>query len=281
MTPIPASDLDAYCRRIGHAGDRSPSLQTLRSIQLRHAETIPYETLNTLLGLPVPIDPPALWRKLVHDRRGGYCYEQNLLLQDVLRALGFATTGLAARVLWNAPEGAIRGRTHMLLRVDLDNVPWIVDVGFGARCPTAPLRLDLDAEQATPHGLFRLLRAGAEYILECRLHEEWAPLYRFDLQPQERIDYEIANWWVSTHPHSSFIGHLLVARAEPGRRHTLRDNELATHYPDHATDRRLLTTPAEIREALETVFGIVPPDAPNLDSALARLCEPHSGERGA
>jgi len=36
----------------------------------------------------------------------GYCFEQNLLLSHVLNGLGFKVSGLAARVLWNAPEGA-------------------------------------------------------------------------------------------------------------------------------------------------------------------------------
>jgi len=270
----PSIDLDAYFQRIGHDGDRAPTLETLRALQLRHAQTIPYETVNTLLGLPVHLDPSSLQRKLIQDRRGGYCYEQNLLLQDVLRALGFATTGLEARVLWNAPEGETRARTHMLMRVDLEETPYIVDIGFGARCPTAPLRLVADVEQDTPHGSFRLIRAKDDFILECELRDGWAPLYRFDLQAQERIDYEVANWYVSAHPRSSFIGQLLVALAEPGRRHTLRGNELATHYPDRETDRRLLTTPAEIHEALETIFEINLDGLPNLDTALARLCEP-------
>jgi len=33
----------------------------------------------------------------VSARRGGYCYEHNLLFRAVLDTLGFETTGLAAR----------------------------------------------------------------------------------------------------------------------------------------------------------------------------------------
>lgn len=272
MTPS-TIDLDAYFQRIGYDGDRSPTLETLRAIQLRHVESIPYETLNTLLGLPVPLDPASLQRKLIDGHRGGYCYEQNLVFQDVLRALGFATTGLEARVLWNAPEGAIRARTHMLLLVDLGGTPYITDVGFGSQCPSAPLRLEVDLEQPAPHGLFRLIRSGTDYILECKPHDEWRPLYRFDLQPQERIDYEVANWYVSTHPASSFAGRLLVARAVPGGRYTLDNNKLGVHRRAAETEHRLLTTPAAIREALETLFSLNLADLPNPDSALARLCE--------
>lgn len=275
MTLDSSIDLDAYFQRIGHDGDRAPTLETLRAIQLRHVQTIPFENLNPLLGLPVPLDPASLQHKLIQERRGGYCYEQNLLLRDVLRALGFRVTGLAARVVWNAPEGAIRPQSHMLLLVDLDGSPHLADVGFGGQSPTAPLRLEPDAEQPTPHGLYRLIQSPRDYILESQVQGAWRPLYHFTLQEQETVDYEVANWYVSTHPSSHFRHNLFVARAAPGgRRLALRRNELTTHHPNAESEHRLLTTPAEIREALETTFGITPPEVPNLDSVLAGQCEP-------
>lgn len=57
--------------------------------------------------------------------RGGWCFEQNLPLKSVLKALGYRVTGLAARVLWNAPEGALPPRGHMLLRVDMGEPPFL------------------------------------------------------------------------------------------------------------------------------------------------------------
>lgn len=153
-------DLEAYFRRIGYDADRTPTLDTLRAIQLRHAETIAFENLNPLMRWPVPLGLESLQQKLVRDRRGGYCFEQNLLLKHLLTALGFRVTGLAARVLWNEPDGALRPRSHMLLLVELKGTPYLADVGFGILTPTAPLRLEPEIEQATPHEPFRLLPAG-------------------------------------------------------------------------------------------------------------------------
>jgi len=274
VTPTHSIDLDAYLQRIGHDGDRAPTLETLRALQLRHAESIPFENLDPLLKRPILLDPASLQRKLIHEERGGYCFEQNLLLRDVLRQLGFRVAGLSARVLWNAPEGAIRPRTHMLLLVDLNGSPHIVDVGFGGQAPTAPLRLEANVEQATPHGLYRLIRSGVDHTLESKVLGEWKPLYQFDLQEQETVDYEVANWYVSTHPSSHFLHNLFVARAAPGRRHALLRNELATHHLAGESERRTLTTSAEIREALVTIFGINLADLPELDSVLARQREP-------
>jgi N-hydroxyarylamine O-acetyltransferase len=152
-----ALDLDAYFRRIGYAGGREPTLDTLAALHLRHVQAIAFENLNPLLGWPVALDLASLERKLVHGGRGGYCFEQNLLFGHVLGTLGFRVTGLAARVQWNRPEDALRALTHQLLRVDLADGPYIADVGFGGQTLTGPLRLEPGLEQTTPHEPFRLI----------------------------------------------------------------------------------------------------------------------------
>src|SRR6476646_6829320 len=113
-------DLDAYFERIRYAGGRAPTLATLAAIHARHAEAIAFENLNPLMGWPVRLDVESLQQKMVRDGRGGYCFEQNLLFKHALDALGFRVTGLAARVLWGAPEDTVTARSHMVLRVDLE-----------------------------------------------------------------------------------------------------------------------------------------------------------------
>jgi N-hydroxyarylamine O-acetyltransferase len=270
-----AMNLDAYLLRIGHAGGRAPTLHTLREILARHTEAIAFENLDPLLKWPVRLDPEWLQRKMVQGGRGGYCYEQNLLLSHALQSLGYSVAGLAARVLWNAAvAGAVPPRTHMLLRVDLDGQPLLVDAGFGVMTPTAPLRLEADEEQATPHEPFRLLADRDEFVMQAKIRGEWRSLYRFGLQEQLLPDYELANWYVSTHPKSRFANELMVARPASGRRYTLLNNEFAVHYLNGSTEQRKLTSAAEIRTLLEGEFQLKLPDTPELDSALWRLIAP-------
>jgi N-hydroxyarylamine O-acetyltransferase len=264
-----AIDVSAYFERIGYAGGATPDLDTLRAVQRCHAQTIPFENLNPFVGWPVRLDAASLQQKLVRDGRGGYCYEHNLLLSHVLRALGFEVTWLAARVTMNLPENAVGGRTHMLLLVAL-GATYIVDVGFGGLTLTAPLRLQTDVEQTTPHEPFRLLEAGDEFIVQAKIAGEWRGLYRFGLQKQLLPDYEMCNWYLSNHPQSRFVVNLMAARPDADRRHALRNNELAVHYLDGRTERRVLRSVEELRQALEGVFRVRLPDAPELDAALAR-----------
>jgi N-hydroxyarylamine O-acetyltransferase len=155
------ADTDAYCARIGYSGAREPTLALLQAIVAGHSTAIAFENLDVVAKRRIRLDPPSLYTKLVHHRRGGYCFEHNLLLLEVLRTLGFRAAGLAAGVQWGRPAGVVGPRTHMLLRVDLAGGPYIADVGFGGLTPTAALALEPVREQATPHETFRLVAAVA------------------------------------------------------------------------------------------------------------------------
>lgn len=202
--------------------------------------------------------------------RGGWCFEHNLLLGTALSAIGYTVTGLSARVVWNVPQGVVRGRSHMVLHVALDGSSYIVDVGFGGSTPTAPLKLVEGLEQTTPHEPFRLMPVSSGFLLEAQLEGVWKGLYSFDLQPQVLADYEMPNWYLCNHPESHFLDRLVAARVERDRRFALRNNELATHFPAGVTERRLLASAGEIRQTLEDVFHIHVPDGPDVDEALNR-----------
>ena len=264
-------DLDGYLARIGYDGDRAPTLDTLRALHRLHPQAIAFENLDPLAGRAVSLDVDALQRKLVHGRRGGWCFEHNHVLRHALDALGFRTTGLAARVLWNQPAGATTPRSHMLLRVELDEGAHIADVGFGGLVLTAPLRLEADTEQATPHEPFRLAADGDAYVMQARLGEAWQSLYRFDLQPQLAPDYAVTNWYLCNYPQSHFLHGVLAARTDGPRRHALRNATLTTRDGRGGAEQRTLANAAEVRDALRDLFLVEPPDDPALDAALERV----------
>ncbi len=271
-----AMDLDAYFRRIGYTGSRTPDLDTLRAIHLRHALSIPFENLDPLLRRTPRLDPASLEQKLVHSRRGGYCFEQNLLLSHVLQRLGFSVTPLSARVVWNAPPGAVRPRTHMLLCVDLEEGRYVADVGFGGLTLTAPLRLAADIEQTTPHETFRLVAVEGGFAMEALVQQSWKPLYRFDLQPQLLPDYELSNWYVATHPESHFTFVLMAALPAARSRFALNNSQLTYYRADAPPEQRVLKNAGELRTVLQETFGLVLPETPELAALLERVTAPRA-----
>jgi N-hydroxyarylamine O-acetyltransferase len=263
-------DLDAYLERIGYSGPHTPTLPTLRALQALHPLSIPFENLDTLAGRPVRLDLDSLERKLVRGRRGGYCFEQNLLFKHALGALQFETTALAARVVWERPE-ELRARTHMVLLVTLGERRFVCDVGFGGLTPTAPIELTPGVEQATPHEPFRVVELAREFAVEALVRGEWKPLYRFDLQEQHAVDIDLLNHYVMSHAESPMRHRLLAARVAADRRFGLNNGELNTHHLRAASEQRRIASVAELKGVLESTFGIEVPEGADVDAALARV----------
>ena len=249
-------DLDRYFARIEYRGTPAPTLATLNDIVRAHAEAIPFENLDVLLGRRVDLDPAAIERKLVDDRRGGYCFEQNGLLLLVLAQLGFVVRPIAGRVRYQRPRDHVAQRTHLIVRVELDE-SWIVDVGIGAPSLTSALRLDTAEPQPTPHETRRLVRAGGRVLHQMLLGDQWQDVWETILEEMPPIDREVANWYTSTHPGSSFKQRLTAARALPdGGRLTLHNRELTVRSRDGSADRRMLRSPDELVTTLAERFGL-------------------------
>jgi N-hydroxyarylamine O-acetyltransferase len=270
MKPV---DFDAYFARIGYGGRFAPTLETLQQVHALHAASIPFENLSAFLGEPIRLDLDSLQAKLVGAGRGGWCFEHNLLLRHVLRGIGFHVTSLAARVRWNVAPHVVTPRSHCLLRVKLDGGDYIADVGFGGQSLTAPLRLEPDIEQSTPHEPYRLRLAAGQYTLESRIAGEWPALYVFDLQEQLQPDFEVSNWYLAHHPQSQFVTGVIAARAAADRRHALRNTRYAVHYPDGTTERRDIASVDEYRGLLADALRIRLPEGRALDAKLATLLE--------
>ena len=270
---LTAFDLEAYLERIGYSGPKTVTLDTLASLHTFHPAAIPFENLNPLLGWPVALDVDTLQEKMVAGGRGGWCFEHNTLFRHALESLGFSVTSLAARVLWNAaPDSPVGPRSHMLLRVDLDGLPYIADVGFGGNVLTTPLRLEPYIEQPTSHEPHRLLPMENGFVLEALLAGEWKPFYRFTLEPQFPSDYEVSNWYLCHHPSSFFRQMLISARATPEARFALRNNTLAIHRGNE-TEKHTLASVMELRSCLEKAMGLRLPESPELDQALERVSQ--------
>lgn len=259
MTPL----LDAYFARIGYGGPATADLAVLEALHRLHPGAIPFENLDPLLGRPVDIAPQAVAEKLIAGKRGGYCFEQNSLFHDVLAALGFAVSPRAGRVIWNAPPGSPRtALTHRITKVSLPEGDYLADVGFGGQNATAPLRLVPELEQHTAHGRYRFLRNDGVYELQMLTAEGWRGMYRFADEIQQAADFEVANWFTSTHPRSRFRQNLIGARVIGDRRVNLLNTTVTTWPKDGPSETRTLAGPADLEQLLVETYGLrLPADA--------------------
>lgn len=279
--PMPASTFEqsAWLQRIDYSGPRAPTLSTLKALVAAHSLAISYESLDILLGRPPKLDVDVLQDKMVRRRRGGYCFEQNMLFRAGLRSLGFDVTSLQARVVRGLPIDAPRPALHMVLRVDLPEGSYLADVGFGNLAPTSALALQPLVEQATPHETMRFITMGDELTLQSQLGDKWEHIYRVVPHPRFDAEYEIANWYTGSHPDSPYLNNIIAARPGLERtRLTLFNARLNIRDDAGRVERRLLDGESEYREVLEKLFGVFLTDG-ELRAALAAVEE--RGTRGA
>ena len=123
------ASISSYFDHIGFTAKPVADLETLRQLHLLHTLKIPFENLNPFLDTPVSLEFPDLIKKMIEDKRGGYCFEHNTLFLTVLREIGFKAKGLGARVLWNEDENLITRRSHMLIAIEFDQKTYLADVG--------------------------------------------------------------------------------------------------------------------------------------------------------
>jgi N-hydroxyarylamine O-acetyltransferase len=264
-------NLDAYFERIGYTGSREPTVPVLHAITDAHTQSIPFENLDVLLGKSIDIEINAIFRKLVQDRRGGYCFEQNSLLLYVLGAIGFKVSPLSARVRLQRPRDYIPPRTHLFLRIEIDGESWLTDVGVGAASLTSAIRLHAEGEQSTPHEPRRIIREGASWFHQILYADQWHDVCEFTLEEMPPIDRELGNWFTSAHPQSHFKSRLMVARALPdGKRLTVLNHDFNIRQRDGDVEKRHIASTEELLEVLREYFGLQfpsgtrfgPPDSP-------------------
>lgn len=257
-------DLDAYLARIGYeggpaGGELRADLPTLYAVHRAHIAAVTFENLDVALGRPVGLDVKAIEAKLVHSRRGGYCYEQNSLLAAALERIGFEVSGRGAR---NRTRGdSLLAVTHAVLVVTVDGEPWLCDAGFGYAGPTEPVPLGRPG--AVVHQgewSFRVREEAGGVLALCTLRAgHWRDLYAFSPQPYHPVDYVVLNHYSSSHPASSFVGRVVVQHPGAQVRRALVGSRLTSLYPDGRTEEQVVG-PDELAAVLDREFGIRLPD---------------------
>ena len=246
-----AFDLDAYLARIGHSGRPRADLETLRGLQFAHLCAVPFENLDIHLGVPISLDIEHLFEKIVSRRRGGYCFEQNTLFLRALRETGFDVTPREARV--GSQDAVASPRDHMVIEVAVDGAGYFADAGFGADSSLYPLRIG-GPETSEDGRTFRTVDEEGLDVAQRLSEGVWRDLYVVQPGEPSEADYEVANWYTSTHPESGFVLTPTVQLQSLRARRVLRRRTYTRTEGGVETKQRL--SDAEIRRVLRDEFRI-------------------------
>ncbi|MBQ4036953.1 MAG: arylamine N-acetyltransferase [Clostridia bacterium] len=254
--PLTEDMAKKYLARMGFEGKVTPSLSSLTELQTCQLRSVPFENLEPFHQRREPSLATAdLYRKIVLEKRGGYCFELNGLFLKLLCALGFSAHAVLCRLLFgrdypNPPA-------HQASIIPLDGTSYFCDVGFGGPVPAAPMPLLPDREFTDPAGrLYVFTEKAGLYTLFIRKGEAWDPLMSFFNTPCDPSEFIPFNTFCAMGALGTpFPKTQMLWRGLPQGRISL-DGDLLRETVDGKTVETRITTDAALREALKKHFGI-------------------------
>lgn len=232
---------------------RQPDLGFLSDITLRHVAQFAFSSVGPLLGDDLPLDIESLYQRIVVKRRGGYCFEQNGLLQAMFEELGFSVNLYLGRVIYN--QDIHPGLTHRITLVEIDGNRYIADVGFGPLGPQLPV--SLSGEES--HENFRVFRIEerhpGEFHMQTLKDGGFYSLYKFELSRYGQADCEVGHFYSHKHPKATFVNHLVVSKIMDHEVRSLRNHEFWV-ITESGEQRITIDDGSQLQMILNTQFGV-------------------------
>ena len=230
-----------------------PSLDLLSRITEAHVERVPFSSVGPRLGEALPLDLPSLFDRLIARRRGGYCFEQNRFMFEMLDELGFSVERYLARVTYDGnPDPPL---THRVTVVDLAGDRFVVDVGFGGIGPLRPIPLGGPAPEPTWRAFRAVWPSPGRFQIEAERKGAFLPLYTVDIAEYGEADCELGHFYSHRHPEAIFVNHLVVMRTAAGEVRSLKDTSYAVLRPSGDT-REVIDSASRMREVLVDELGL-------------------------
>jgi len=216
-----------YSVRAGVASCTDAPAPTLNSVSLlmeAQSRAISFENIDVVLGKTISMAPNDVFTKLVCNKRGGYCFEQNTLLQSALSAIGCSVTPMLCRVRWGKKPDENTPFTHIVLSVSgSDFEDHLVDVGFAGNNSINPIALGKNGQpQNMADGTYRTTSEGGYTLLAIQDRSDtsaWMDIYKWRTDRWETTpDFIQSNWFSCTFPGARFTGQFFVARVHASER---------------------------------------------------------------
>ena len=240
-------DVKKYLERININSIQPASDSFLAQLQLNHLIAVPFENLDIRQGIKIVLDDTRFFEKIIHRRRGGFCYELNGLFRRLLAELGFSVSIASGRVYIAADDRFTPEFDHMVLLVQMDKI-YLVDVGFGD-CFRKPIALPGGLVEDIS-GTYRIKPPGLDqdiYLLQRRDKGMW--------HPRKLSDFSEMCAFNQTSPNSHFTQQTVCSVATETGRATLTDDFLTITEGDHQK-KVPVDSPEIFQQLLAEIFEI-------------------------
>ena len=196
----------------------------LDSVQYHAVTSIAYENLDLIDKKPLSLEPMDVFKKIVIDGRGGYCFELNGLLSWFFKELGFEVKDYFARFLRG--EEQIPMRRHRIMSVKCENELYICDIGVGQIAPRHPLKL-VENEVQTQFGeSYKFTKdENLGWILWDLHNDEWRKYISFTEETQYEIDFVPTSYYCEASPYSNLNKTAIIAIKTHDGRKTINDGD--------------------------------------------------------
>lgn len=228
---------------------QAPSLELVKEIQKKHLAVFSFNNIAVLLSKEISLEIEDIVLKIVTQGLGGYCFEHNALMYEVLKFFGFEVRLLVGKVLNN--QNIEPPRTHRITLLSFEEEDYLVDVGFGAYCPTEPIKIASISSYKT----HRLIQKNKEYILQLSKEKHFFTLYKFDLETYTQADCVMGNFYSSNYKDAVFVNNLVVSLIQKERTLSLRNNTYH-RIKKEATEVIQIRSADDLYEIVNKDFGI-------------------------
>ena len=181
------------------------TLAFIETLQKRHLASFSFNNMAVLLGKEISLHVEDIVQKIVVENRGGYCFEHNKLMYEVLKECGFNVRLIIGKVVNNQKLDS--PRTHRITVVEFESRDYLVDVGFGYVCINEPL----DIDSTTTHNGYRIVQNEGTYSLEIAMEKSFFRLYCFDLGEYDEADCAMGNFYSSNYPKAVFVNNTVFS----------------------------------------------------------------------
>lgn len=214
---------DRYFERLG-LNSTTPSLELVAQVQERHLAAFCFNGLAPVLKQTLSLEIEDIVEKVVEQNLGGFCFEQNKLLQKALESLGFEMRILVGKVINNLDIDT--PRTHRVCLLTWQGEQYLVDVGFGPNTPRVPIKLQEAVVSKQNRLSYRLIKnTQQEWQLEIVKADGYFSLYTFNLGPYTEADCMMGNFYSCQHPNAVFVNNLVLSKVLPDVTLSLRNNQ--------------------------------------------------------